>query len=78
MNSRTGFSTVRRDNMRALFYIIVLASLFVIPLPSFALTVGDKAPLFEAPSTQGKISLAEFQGKKHVVLALYYADFAPV
>jgi peroxiredoxin Q/BCP len=64
--------------MRYFLLITVLVSLFVISSLSFALTAGDKAPLFEAPSTQGKISLAEFQGKKHVVLALYFADFTRV
>ena len=64
--------------MRVISFITILASLFIMPSPSFALTVGDKAPLFEAPSTQGKISLAEFQGKKYVVLALYFADFTKV
>lgn len=64
--------------MKYFLFITGLVSLFVIPSSSFALTAGDKAPLFEAPSTQGKINLAEFQGKKYVVLALYYADFTPV
>lgn len=37
--------------------------------------VGDTAPLFEAPSTVGTISLKDYRGKKAVVLAFYYADF---
>jgi len=40
-----------------------------------ALEVGKKAPLFEAVSTSGDIRLADYIGKKHVVLAFYYADF---
>jgi len=36
---------------------------------------GDPAPLFEAPSTTGTVRLADLRGKKHVVLAFYYADF---
>jgi len=64
--------------MKYFLSISALVSLFAIHSLSFALTTGDKAPLFEAPSTQGKISLAEFQGKKHVVLALYFADFTRV
>jgi peroxiredoxin Q/BCP len=40
-----------------------------------ALEVGQKAPPFEAQSTQGTIRLADYQGKKHLVLAFYYADF---
>lgn len=41
------------------------------------LEVGEKAPLFEAQSTQGVTRLADFLGKKHVVLAFYFADFTP-
>lgn len=44
---------------------------------SFALQVGDKAPLFEGPSTKGKIRLEDYRGKSHVVLAFYFADFTP-
>lgn len=38
---------------------------------------GDPAPLFEAPSTHGTIRLADFRGRKPVVLAFYFADFTP-
>ena len=47
-------------------------------LGAHALEVGEKAPLFTAPSTQGSIRLADYQGKKDVVLAFYLADFTPV
>lgn len=43
-----------------------------------ALEVGEKAPLFEAPSTKGTIRLADYGGKKNVVLAFYFKDFTPV
>lgn len=36
---------------------------------------GDPAPLFEAPSTMGTIRLADYRGKKPVVLAFYFKDF---
>jgi peroxiredoxin Q/BCP len=36
---------------------------------------GEPAPLFEAPSTDGTIRLADYRGKKAVVLAFYFADF---
>jgi peroxiredoxin Q/BCP len=36
---------------------------------------GDPAPLFEAPSTDGTIRLADYRGKKPVVLAFYFKDF---
>ncbi len=56
----------------------VLAMVTAVPSFSYALGVGDEAPDFEAPSTHGNVILSEFEGKKHVVLALYYADFSPV
>ena len=41
-----------------------------------ALEVGDKAPGFSLPSTTGeKISLSQFRGEKHVLLAFYIRDF---
>jgi hypothetical protein len=44
-----------------------------------ALDAGDKAPDFTLPSTTGEqISLAQFRGKKLVLLEFYGADFAPV
>jgi peroxiredoxin Q/BCP len=43
--------------------------------PARALEVGQPAPLFEAESSTGKIALADFQGKKNVLLAFYFADF---
>lgn len=39
--------------------------------------VGEPAPDFEAPSTAGTIRLSDYRGKKHVVLAFYFADFTP-
>jgi len=57
---------------------LIMVHLMIIPVISFALDVGDRAPGFEAPSTHGNVILSEFEGKKNVVLALYYADFTPV
>ena len=48
------------------------------PTQVFALKAGDKAPEFTTPSSQGEISLADYRGKKHVVLALYFAVFTSV
>ena len=56
----------------------VVMNLLWIPGVSFGLDVGDKAPLFSGNSTQGKIQLADYLGKKNVVLALYFAIFTPV
>jgi hypothetical protein len=33
------------------------------------------APLFEADSSIGKVALADFLGKKNVLLAFYFKDF---
>jgi peroxiredoxin len=41
------------------------------------LKVGDKAPAFTAPSTEGEIELGQSLQKGSVVLALYPADFTP-
>ncbi len=42
------------------------------PMPN----VGDKAPPFElSVSRDEKVSLGDFAGKKHVVLAFYPLDF---
>ncbi len=44
-------------------------------LPARAVGPGSPAPEFEADSTAGKIRLSDYAGKKHVVLAFYFADF---
>ena len=56
----------------------ILLTLILTPAVSFALDVGDKAPLFSGNSTQGNIQLSEYVDKKNVVLALYFAVFTPV
>jgi peroxiredoxin Q/BCP len=42
------------------------------------LQVGDKAPDFSGDSDGKKIALADFAGKKNVVLYFYPGDFTPV
>jgi peroxiredoxin Q/BCP len=42
------------------------------------LQVGDRAPDFTAESTKGTVTLSQYRGEKHVVLAFYFADFTPV
>ena len=64
--------------MKHLIILFVLVSFLSMPSLSNALNVGDKAPLFDAESTQGTISLQNYLGHKHVILAFYYADFTPV
>jgi len=45
---------------------------------SSAIEVGDKAPDFSLPSTNGvDIALSDFRGKKWVFLEFYAADFVP-
>ena len=67
--------TVRRSLQAA---SVLLGS--VLALPSLAnsatLAVGDRAPDFTLPDTEGKeIKLSEFRGKKNVVLAFYVLAF---
>lgn len=64
----------RRTLFTALLGVILLWS----PSYASALDVGDPAPDFTAVSTQGDITLSDFQGKRHVVLALYFAVFTSV
>ena len=46
------------------------------PPAKTTLKVGDPAPDFTLPSTQGKpVTLSEFKGKKQVVLAFFPAAF---
>ncbi len=69
---------VRR--IKSLFLLgLLAASLLSIASVAIAVEVGDKAPDFTLPSTMGEdISLSQFQGKKHVLIEFYGADFAPV
>jgi peroxiredoxin Q/BCP len=47
-------------------------------LPAAALEVGDKAPDFTLPATTAeKLSLAEYAGKKNVVLFGFIGAFTP-
>lgn len=43
---------------------------------AWALEVGDKAPDFDLPSTQGgRLKLSSFLGKKNVLLEFYVLEF---
>jgi peroxiredoxin Q/BCP len=55
---------------------LLLAGLGQLAVPALALNVGDKAPNFALPSSTGKeIKLADFAGKKPVVLFFYIGAF---
>jgi peroxiredoxin len=47
-------------------------------MPAAALEVGDKAPAFSLPATTAeKVSLADYAGKKNVVLFGFIGAFTP-
>ena len=62
---------------KILFFIgLLLAIVLGMAGIGWAIEVGEKAPNFTLASTTGKaISLSQFQGKKHILLEFYTADF---
>jgi peroxiredoxin len=67
-------------NRRKLWWAQMVIAIFGLTLPgsALALEVGDKAPDFERPSSQGgKLKLSSFQGKKNVLIEFYVLDFTP-
>ncbi len=66
--------------MRNTSYLLLLCTAALTaqtpPSPSTTLKVGDMAPDFTLPATDGKkVTLSEFRGKKNVVLAFFPAAF---
>ena len=58
------------------FLLPVLAALLSLAVShAAAVEVGESAPAFEAQSTSGTIRLADYHGKKNVLLAFYFKDF---
>jgi len=58
--------------------IVIVASIAVSPPTAGAVEVGDRAPEFTLPSTNGvDISLKDFRGKRWVFLEFYAAAFVP-
>ncbi len=63
--------------MNTLILLLVLIVFAILPTQAIGLQIGEKAPSFEALSTQGTVRLSDFLGKKHVILAFYIKDFTP-
>ena len=68
---------MKSKTIRTAFILAALSAFLWIPAAS-AVEVGDKAPDFELPSTQGgKLKLSSFQGAKNVLIEFYVLDFTP-
>ena len=68
----------RTKRPQSLLVLSLLFALLGTPRASSALDVGDKAPDFTLPSTNGAdMSLSDFRGKKWVFLEFYAAAFVP-
>ncbi len=64
-----------RTRLRVVLMVLVVSAIGGIG-QGFALQVGEKAPLFELPSTTGKtVKLADYLGKQPVVLFFYIGAF---
>jgi thioredoxin-dependent peroxiredoxin len=62
--------------MRFLLLGILLSAALPLELSAADLKVGDKAPDFTLPATNGKdVKLSDYLGKKNVVLAFYVLAF---
>ena len=57
---------------------LVIAAAVTGPGSAVAVEIGEPAPNFTLPSSMGgDVSLADFHGKKWVLLEFYGADFVP-
>jgi peroxiredoxin len=63
--------------MRIKLVLVMAAALILMASPVLALSVGDQAPGFTAQTNQGEVSLADFLGKKNVILTFYFAIYTP-
>ena len=59
------------------YFIVFMLAGFVFPMLAAAVDIQGKAPVFGAESTTGTIRLADFLGKKNVLLAFYFKNFTP-
>ena len=68
---------MKNKTIRSAFVLSAFLFFSGIPL-AVAVELGDKAPDFELPSTQGgKLKLSSFQGAKAVLIEFYVLDFTP-
>ena len=63
--------------MRRKLVFVLAAALILLASPVLALSVGDRAPDFTAQSNRGEVSLADYLGKKNVILTFYFAIYTP-
>ena len=65
-----------RNHLKCIRLSLFVVLLLFTPSKLVALEVGDKAPDFELPSTQGgKLKLSSFRGNKNVLIEFYVLDF---
>jgi hypothetical protein len=59
--------------------VLMSMSLWMLPTPTLAIDIGDKAPDFVMHSTMGEtVRLSEYQGRKTVLLFFFPAAFTSV
>ena len=57
------------------YFVLMTLAASLFPLLAVSTVVQDKAPDFEAESTRGTLRLADYLGKKNVLLAFYFKNF---
>jgi peroxiredoxin len=71
-----GSASMKRFSLALLSTALAATLSAQAPPPKTHLKVGDMAPDFELPSTQGKkIKLSDYRGTKNVVVAFFPAAF---
>ena len=62
-------------DQQLVYFVLMALAVFLFPLLAASAVVQKKAPNFEAESTRGNIRLADYRGKKNVLLAFYFKNF---